>query len=111
MLNFRALEASPLDPHWPPAAGGSAPKPKKSPPQLRISGYAPGTRAANSNLNLKKVGCFPKLEKHSVDSNFNQVRLASNACLAARRILHISAVIPHFGYKYSNVIPHKTPKI
>ena len=33
------------------------------------------------------------------------------ACLPARRILHISAVIPHFGYKYNNVIPHRTPKI
>ena len=27
--------------HWPPAAGGSAPRPPKQPPPLRISGYAP----------------------------------------------------------------------
>ena len=33
--------ASGVDPHWPPAAGGSAPRPPKQPPPLRISGYAP----------------------------------------------------------------------
>ena len=51
MQNFRALGAEspdprasggwglrPPDPHWPPAAGGSAPR---QPPPLRISGYAP----------------------------------------------------------------------
>ena len=42
MQNFRALGAlppnaqqlgaSPPDPHWPPAAGGSAPRPPKQPP-------------------------------------------------------------------------------
>ena len=39
--SLRRLGASPPDPHWPPAAGGSAPKPPKQPPPLRISGYAP----------------------------------------------------------------------
>ena len=39
-LNLQRLGASPPDPHWPPAAGGSAPRPPKQPP-LRISGYAP----------------------------------------------------------------------
>ena len=42
MQNFCALGAPPPDPHWPPAAGGSAPRPPKQPPLLRISGYAPG---------------------------------------------------------------------
>ena len=42
MQNFRSLGAPPPDPHWPPAAGGFAPKPpKQPPPPLRISGYAP----------------------------------------------------------------------
>ena len=56
MQNFRALGATPPDPrasggwglypqtpsfHWPPAAGGSAPRPPKHPPPLRIFGYAP----------------------------------------------------------------------
>ena len=40
--SLRQLGASPPDPHWPPAAGGSAPRPPKQPPPLRISGYAPG---------------------------------------------------------------------
>ena len=40
--SLRWLGASPPDPHWPPAAGGSAPTPPKQPPPLRISGYAPG---------------------------------------------------------------------
>ena len=30
--SLRQLEASPPDPHWPPAAGGSAPRPPKQPP-------------------------------------------------------------------------------
>ena len=34
MQNFRALGASPPDPHWPPAAGGSAPRPPKQPPPI-----------------------------------------------------------------------------
>ena len=41
MQNFRALGAPPPHTHWPPAAGGSAPRPQKQPPPLRISGYAP----------------------------------------------------------------------
>ena len=40
--SLQQLGASPPDPHWPPAAGGSAPRPPKQPPPLRISGYAPG---------------------------------------------------------------------
>ena len=39
--SLRRLGVSPSDPHWPPAAGGSAPRPPKQPPPLRISGYAP----------------------------------------------------------------------
>ena len=39
--SLQRLGASPPDPHWPPAAGGSAPRPPKQPPPLRISGYAP----------------------------------------------------------------------
>ena len=35
------LGASPPDPHWLPEAEGSAPRPPKQPPPLRISGYAP----------------------------------------------------------------------
>ena len=43
MQNFRALGAFPPNPQ-PPAAGGFAPRPpKQPPPQLRISGYEPGT--------------------------------------------------------------------
>ena len=30
--SLRRLGASPPDPHWPPAAGGSAPRPPKQPP-------------------------------------------------------------------------------
>ena len=40
--SVRQRGASPPDPHWHPAAGGSAPRPPKQPPPLRISGYAPG---------------------------------------------------------------------
>ena len=40
--SLRQLGASPPDLHWPPADGGSAPRPPKQPPPLRISGYAPG---------------------------------------------------------------------
>ena len=69
------------------------------------------TRAANSNLNPKKVGCFAELEKAVLTPIWIRLDPLVIACLAARRILHISAVIPHFGYKYNNVIPHKTPKI
>ena len=36
---LRRLGAEPPDPHWPPAAGVSTPRPPKQPP-LRISGYA-----------------------------------------------------------------------
>ena len=39
--SLQRLGASPPDPHWPSAAGGSAPRPPKQPPPLRISGYAP----------------------------------------------------------------------
>ena len=39
--SLRQQGASPPDPHWPPAVGGSAPRPPKQPPPLRISGYAP----------------------------------------------------------------------
>ena len=48
MQNFRELGASPPDPHWPPAAEGSAPRPPQTaPPPLRISGYAPGHNGPN----------------------------------------------------------------
>ena len=46
--SLRQLGASPPDPHWPPAAGGSAPRPPKQPPPLRISGYAPGLNPYNA---------------------------------------------------------------
>ena len=69
------------------------------------------TRAAKSNLNPKKVGCFAELEKTVLTTIWIRLDPLVIACLAARRILHISAVIPHFGYKYNNVIPHRTPKI
>ena len=41
--SLRRLGASPPDPHWPPAAGGSAPRPPTHSPPLQISGYAPGS--------------------------------------------------------------------
>ena len=51
MQNIRALGASPPDPHWPPAAGGSAPTPPEQPlPPLRISGYAPAYSRARRQL-------------------------------------------------------------
>ena len=64
-------------------------------------------------LKPKKSRLFCRTRENSVDSNLNQVIPACTviACLAERRILYISAVIPHFGYKYNNVIPHRTPKI
>ena len=36
MQNFRALGAPPPDPHWPPASGGSAPRPPKQPPHCEF---------------------------------------------------------------------------
>ena len=69
------------------------------------------TGAAKSNLNPKKVGCFAELEKTVLTPIWIKLDPLVIACLAARRILHISAVIPHFGYKYNNVIPHGKPKI
>ena len=51
--SLRQLGASPPDPHWPPAAGGSAPRtPKQLAPPLRISGYAPGY---NGNVKQNSV--------------------------------------------------------
>ena len=47
--SLRRVEASPPDPHWPPVAGGSAPRPPKQPPPLRISGYAPDNKALVPN--------------------------------------------------------------
>ena len=41
--SLRWLGALPPDPHWPLAAGGSAPRPPKQPPPLQISGYTPST--------------------------------------------------------------------
>ena len=69
------------------------------------------SRAAYSNLNPKKVGCFAELEKTVLTPTWIRLDPLVIACLAARRILHISAVTPLFGYKYNNVIPHRTPKI
>ena len=43
--SLRQLGASPPDPHWPPAAGGSAPRPSKKTTPLRFSGYAPDPTA------------------------------------------------------------------
>ena len=57
-------------------------------------------------LKPEKSRLFCRTRESSVDFNLNQVRPACK-----RRMLHISAVIPHFGYKYNNVIPHRTPKI
>ena len=55
--SLRRLGASPPDPHWPPAAGGSAPKPPKQPPPLRISGYAPGQLDNNCHkIKAKLIG-------------------------------------------------------
>ena len=39
--SLQQLGASPPDPHWPAAAGGSAPRSPQTAPPLRISGYAP----------------------------------------------------------------------
>ena len=50
--SLRRLGASPPDPHWPPAAGGSAPRPPKQPPPLRISGYAPVCESYDKRLNI-----------------------------------------------------------
>ena len=68
------------------------------------------TRAVNSNLNSKKVGCFAEFEKTVLTPIWIRLDPLLITCLAAHHILHISAVIPHFGYKYENVIPHRTPK-
>ena len=49
--SLRQLEVSPPDPHWPPAAGGSAPRPPNTaPPPLRISGYAPVRNSVLQNV-------------------------------------------------------------
>ena len=46
-FSLRQLGAWPPDPHWPPAAEGSAPRPPKQTPPLRISGYAPGYKRSH----------------------------------------------------------------
>ena len=52
-------------------------------------------------LKLKKVGCFAELEKTVLTLIWFKLDPLLIACLAARRILYISAVILHFGYKYT----------
>ena len=49
--SLRQLGASPPDPHWPSAAGGSAPRPPNTAPPLQISGYAPDC----DNIKLKTL--------------------------------------------------------
>ena len=57
------------------------------------------TRAAKFELKPPKNRLFCRTRENRFDSNLNQVRPACIiACLAARRILYISAAIPHFGY-------------
>ena len=53
--SLRQLGASPPHPHWPPAAGGSAPRPPKQPPPLRISGYAPAYTSDLGSPSAKDV--------------------------------------------------------
>ena len=55
--SLRRLGALPPDPHWPPAAGGSAPRPPKQPPPLRISGYAPVRIPLITNLQPTSTYC------------------------------------------------------
>ena len=74
--SLRRLGAEPPDPHWPPAAGGGAPRPPKQPPPLRISGYAPDcTNVLNAtdhtpDVQLKQSYCLqPNLFKFIVKLN------------------------------------------
>ena len=81
MQNFRALGAKPLDPHWPPAAGGSAPRPPKHLPPLRISGCAPDQTDVYVIENL------------SLD-NFRQVDLHYTHFAITRDGLNIWLIVP-----------------
>ena len=56
--SLRRLGASPPDPHWPPAAGGSAPRPPKQPPPLPISGYAPVYRPGTAGFIALRENIF-----------------------------------------------------
>ena len=65
--SLRQLGASPPHPHWPPAAGGSAPRPPKQPPPLRISGYAPdpnGVEIAVLAIESEAIGIwwYPRIK-------------------------------------------------
>ena len=62
--SLRRLGASPPDPHWPPAAGGSAPRPPKQPPPLPISGYAPGCNEVISCLHHYIKAKVPRVVKN-----------------------------------------------
>ena len=51
--SFWRLGASPPDPHWPPAAGGSVPRPLKQPPHCEFL----ATRLLSENLGFSSI-CF-----------------------------------------------------
>ena len=54
--SLRRLGASPPDPHWPPAAGGSAPRPPKQPPHCEF--------LATRLLELMIVLCVASINTH-----------------------------------------------
>ena len=79
--SLRQLGASPPDPHWLPAAGGSAPRPPKQPPPLRISGYAP----ASVPYFLAKIEAYRTIPTYRTVLPFLQWRI-QNICWGEDKI-------------------------
>ena len=74
-----AAGALPPDPQKPLAAGGSAPRPPKQPPQLQISGYVLSTLCTVYNRMGVRSFCFEQFFLlHSVA---NLMMLTTNVCL------------------------------
>ena len=73
MQNFRALGASPPDPHWPPAARGPAPRPPKQPPHCEFLATRLVTLVCSPCLPLKLlVQVFPFLQNPGYVRNLAQ---------------------------------------
>ena len=88
--NFRALGAPPPDPR---ASGGWGLCPQT--PSLRRLGASPP-----DPIGRRRLGAPPPDPPNSPP--------IANFWLRACLILHISAIMQHFGYKYNNIIPHRT---
>ena len=88
MQNFRALGAPPPDPHWPPAAGGSDPRPPKQPPIANFwlrawlrpqtpSLWQLGALPPNP-IGLRRLRARPQTPKTAPHCEFLATRLSTN---------------------------------